>query len=177
MTLEELYYFSQIVAVIAIFGSLVILIVQMRAANQLAREAANNTQIAGLQEISKSVFEIPGLADIWERGTRDLAALESEERVRFVAYTSYTLRIWEGLHLQRLRGRITDDLWTSHTRLFASVQNLPGFNEAWEIRRATFSTAFGKFYDQNKTAWTVGEPYGRQSPGQKTLMQPVEPRP
>jgi hypothetical protein len=175
MTLEELSYLSQIVGVVAVFGSLVILIVQVRAANQLAREAANNAQIAGLQAVSRALFEAPQLASIWERGTLDLATLDAEERIRFIAYTTYTLRIWEGLHLQHLRGQIADDLWNSHARLLSSVQNLPGFNAAWEIRRATFSPVFEKFYDRNRAAWTVGEPYGRQVLNEQVHTQSKEP--
>lgn len=176
MTLEDLAYISQIIGVAAVLGSLVILIVQVRAANLLAREAAINAQSAGLQAVSRALFEAPQLASIWERGTRDLAALDSEERVRFIAYTTYTLRIWEGLHLQHLRGQIADDLWNSHCRQLSSVQSLPGFNAAWDIRRATFSPVFEKFYDRNRTAWTVGEPYGRQLPNEQAHVQSKEPR-
>jgi hypothetical protein len=59
--------------------------------------------------------------------------------------------------------------------LLSSVQNLPGFNAAWEIRRATFSPVFEKFYDRNRAAWTVGEPYGRQVLNEQVHTQSKEP--
>lgn len=176
MTLEELAYISQIIGVVAVFGSLVILIVQIRAANQLAREAANNAQSAGLQEISRAIFEAPGMAGVWERGTRDLASLDDEERVRFIAFTTFSLRIWEGLHLQHLRGQVAEDLWNSHLRQLASIQKLPGFNDVWETRRATFSPLFQKLYDSNKNVSSIGDPYGRQTPDKHTNVQIKEPR-
>jgi hypothetical protein len=175
MTLEEIYYIGQTIAVLLVLGSLVVLIVQVRTANKLAREAANHAQSEGLQAISRALFEAPGLAGVWERGTRDLASLSNEERVQFVAFTTYTTRIWEDLHLQYLRGQVADDLWNSHLRLLSSIQQLPGFNDAWEIRRATFSPTFQKLYDGNKNNWTNGEAYGRQLPSQKVHVQTEEP--
>ena len=177
MTLEEIYYIGQTIAVLLVFGSLVVLIVQVRKANQLAREAANHAQSEGLQAISRALFEATGMAGVWERGTRDLASLDDEERVRFIAFTTYTLRIWEDLHLQYLRGQVADDLWNSHLRLLSSIQNLPGFKDAWEIRRATFSPLFQKLYDGNKNAWTIGEPYGRELPNKQAHVQTEAPTP
>ena len=53
MTLEEIYYVGQTIAVIAIVGSLFALIAQNHAAQKLVRDAAVRNQVEGLQSISR----------------------------------------------------------------------------------------------------------------------------
>ena len=93
MTLESIYYIGQTISVVAIFASLGILILQnrqsqkqMEEANRLARGAAQQAQVESLQSIQKALFETPGLAGIWGRGSMDLASLDKEERIRFGSF-------------------------------------------------------------------------------------------
>jgi hypothetical protein len=129
MTLEEIYYVGQTIAVVAIVGSLIVLIMQNREAHQLARDSALRHQIEGLQNISRLLFETPGMADVWVRGGAGLDKLSPEDRVKFMAYMTYTLRIWEGLHAQFLRGQLGDELWRVHAKQLRDVQEFNGVKQ------------------------------------------------
>jgi hypothetical protein len=155
MTLESIYYIGQTIAVVAIFASLGILILQnrqsqkqMEEANRLARGAAQQAQVESLQSVQKALFETPGLAGIWGRGSMDLASLDKEELIRFVSYLEYVLRIWEALFLRYRRGELDEQLWTAHLRQAASAMNRPGVYAAWELRKPSFSDAYCEFVEQ-----------------------------
>ena len=82
MTLEEIYFVGQTIAAAAIIGSLLALIAQNHAAQKMVRDAAVRSQVEGLQNISRALFETPGMADVWFRGIGGLDHL-SEEFQRF----------------------------------------------------------------------------------------------
>lgn len=155
MTLESIYYIGQTISVVAIFASLGILILQnrqsqkqMEEANRLARGAAQQAQVESLQSIQKALFETPGLAGIWGRGSMDLTSLDSEERIRFGSFLEYVLRNWEALFLRYMRGELDEELWAAHLQQAASAMKRPGIYAAWEQRKLTFSEAFGEFCEQ-----------------------------
>ena len=149
MTLEGIYYVGQTIAVVAIIGSLIVLIVQNRQAHQLAVDTAVRHQIEGMQNISRSLFETPGLADIWRRGNMGLGHLVEEDRVRYLSFLTYTLRIWETSHAVFIKGDVVEALWISHTRQLRDVQDMEGVKQGWDMRRHVFSEAFQTFYDGN----------------------------
>lgn len=160
MTLAEISDASQAIAAIAVVASLVILILQNQQANALARNEARRRQMEGIQSISRAAFETPGLADVWARGTSDFQRLSSEERVRFMAFVTYTHRIWEGLHQEYLRGQLDEGLWHAHAQMLRDVQVLSGVKHAWNIRKHIFSADFQRFYEANADAGIAQDIYG-----------------
>ena len=82
MTLEELYYVSQIVAVVAILASLAAVYWQVRQTNMIAR--ADLTHSAFLQgtQIQTSLYDTPEKADLMYRALRGSSPLSDPERVR-----------------------------------------------------------------------------------------------
>lgn len=160
MTLEQIYELSQTLSSLAVVVSLYVLIQQNRQANQLARDTAMQHQVEGLQNISRALYETPGLADIWFRGCSSFDSLNAEDRVRFATFTTYTLRVWEGLQVQHTRGLIDHDLWTSHIKMLRDVQALSGSKAVWELRRHNFSKAFQDFYDGNASNAEARDLYG-----------------
>lgn len=160
MTLEEIYYVSQSIAAIAIIGSLAVLIGQNIASQKLVRAAAVRAQIEGLQNVSRALFETPGLANVWVRGLGKFDQLSNEDRVRFTAFGTYTLRIWEGLYAQFRNGKLDGEIWRGHILQLRDVQNFEGPKKVWELRGHTFSEAFREFYESNLSQGTAHDIYG-----------------
>ncbi len=146
MTLEEIYFISQTIAVIAIVGSLLALIAQNRAAQKAVRDATVRNQIEGLQNISRALFETPDLASVWLRGIEGLENLSDEERVQFTAYVTYALRTWEGLYAQFENGQLPEEVWTGHIEMLRGMQALIGVEHVWGLRGHAFSKKFQNFY-------------------------------
>ena len=171
MTLAQISDASQAVAAIAVVASLVILIIQNHQANVLARDEATRRQMEGLQSISRVIFETPGLADLWMRGTAEFESLSNEDRVKFMAFVTYTHRIWEALHLEHLRGQLDDGLWQAHAKMLRDVQALNGVKHAWTVRKHVFSEVFQRFYDANASEGDAQDLYGLHASNEE---QPVE---
>ncbi len=160
MTLEDLSYLSQIIAAAAVIASLIILIVQNYQAGQFARDSAVRQQVEGLQNISRVIFETPGLADIWARGSAAFDRLSNEERVRYLAFLTYTLRTWEGLHATFARGQLDGALWRAHAQMLRDVQVFQGAERGWALRKHVFSEAFQAFYESNLKQGAPRDIYG-----------------
>ena len=149
MTLAQISDASQAVAAVAVVASLIILILQNKQANTLAREEATRRQIEGVQDISRLLFQTPGMAEVWGRGIVDIDTLANEDKVRFIAFLTYSYRIWEGLLLQHRQGQIDDALWRSHIQLLADIKAFNGAKQVWALRKHIFSVEFQRFYEDN----------------------------
>lgn len=169
MILEDLSYLSQIIAAAAVIASLVILILQNYQAGRFARDTATRQQIEGLQNISRVIFETPGMADVWARGNAAFDELSNEDRVRFLAFVTYTHRIWEGLHATFARGQLDGALWRAHSQMLRDVQALQGTQRAWELRKHVFSDAFQAFYESNRKQGTARDIYALSAKGSAKL--------
>ena len=167
MTLAEVSDASQAVAAVAVVVSLAVLIRQNYEANILARDEAVRRQIEGIQNISRELFEAPGLADVWLRGTTDFEELSNVDRIKFLSFATYTFRIWEALHRQQLRGLLEDSVWSAHTKMLRDVQALSGLKRAWEIRKHVFSETFQRFYETNAMQGAALDIYATDSGSEK----------
>ena len=174
MTLSQISDASQAVAAVAVVASLVILILQNHQANILARDEARRRQMESIQNISRPLFESPGLADVWGRGASDFEELSSEDRIKFIAYLTYTHRLWEAMHQDHLSGKLDNDVWRSHAEMFRAVQALKGVKQGWAIRKHVFSAAFQAFYTANASHGVVTDIYGlRPSKEERPVARPA----
>lgn len=147
MTLEQIALVSQLVAAIGVIGSLIFVGLQVRQSNQMMRDSAIRHHAERIQSVSKAVFEVPDLARIWVKGGENLATLSPEERVRFINFYVYILRIWEQLHLQKQSGMMDEQMWEANVNILRDIHRLRGAAAAWEIRRHLFSRRFRTFYE------------------------------
>ena len=147
MTLENINYIAQTIAAVAIVASLVILIVQVRQTQADLRRVAFHTQLDGLRQLVRGVYETPGLADILARSRTAWETLNPEERVRLEAYYLESCRIWEGLHALHASGLIDEPTWTAHLPQFRTEMAEPGVARFWSAVRHMFTPAFQAFFD------------------------------
>lgn len=147
MSLENIYYIGQTIAVLAIIGSLIVLIFQVRQANALTREAAVREQIDGLKQIFVAIYENADITDIYIRGMRDYSQLSEVEFARFRALSLSLLRQWEGLHIQFCKGWIDKDIWSAHTRQLRSSQKTGTFKHLWSTDKELFDEDFQGFIE------------------------------
>ena len=171
MTLTQISDASQAVAAFAVVASLIILILQNRQANALKREEATRRQMEGIQNISRLIFETPGMADVWGRGISNFEALSNEDKIKFLTFVTYTHRVWEAMYQEFLRGQLDEGIWRAHARMLQDVQALSGVKLAWTLRKHVFSDTFQDFYERNAAQAVVTDLYGLDA-GDKE--QPVE---
>ena len=75
------------------------------------------------------------------------ARLNEAERVQFVNFLTYVLRIWEELFLQHRRGLVDDEMWQANARIVRDTKPMPGARDTWAVRRHLFTEAFQHFFE------------------------------
>lgn len=153
MSLAEVNAVVQIAANVAVLVSILFLVFQARLGIHMLREAAERNHMDKHQSVSRIIAENPQLADLWARGSKSgIDALTDAERVQFINFYTYVLRIWEELYLQHRRGLIDDVMWQANVRILCDTRPVPGARDGWAVRRHLFTDAFQQFYDSQDSS-------------------------
>jgi hypothetical protein len=134
MTLEELYYISQIVAVIAIFCSLIFVGLQTRqtARNQRALMHANRNQ--SITESLRSLGD-PALARIYMAGSAATPGMDPLEVNQFVFLARATFSGMQHQFLEWREGLIDDVRWKITRDSLNILLTTPGHRAAYLMWR------------------------------------------
>jgi hypothetical protein len=149
MTLENINYIAQTVGVVAILGTFVAVLIQMRQTNRLLRNQAKRAQIDDIKSASDALWQTPGLAELMMRASADgLETLSLAERVQCFAFLTGVQRTWEAMFVQYQDGMIDASLWQAHLRQARAAANEVPFNrQYWLLRRDFFMPEYREFYE------------------------------
>ena len=149
MTLEDINYIAQTIGVVAILGTFMAVLIQMRQTNRLLRNQAKRAQIADIKSASDALWQTPGLAELMMRASADgLEALSLPESVQCFAFLTGVQRTWEAMFVQYQDGLIDSSLWQAHLRQSRAAANEIPFNrEYWLMRRDFFMPEYRDFYE------------------------------
>jgi hypothetical protein len=140
MTLEEVYYVSQIVAVIAIFGSLIFVGVQLR-------QNTRATQMASLQSVldgCRDRFFVPGYTDpnmlrMFAQGLTDMNALSADDKRKFnflLFDQCFQMQHVMQLHEHGTLAKVDFDAWLYYV---ASLFKCPGGAGMWPFIKTSIT--------------------------------------
>lgn len=154
MTLEGIYYVSQIVAVIAIFGSLVYVAIQTRENSRLIRARAiwdAQTSIAEINErladgglVSQLVYKMMTSPD----SLTDFGKYQMHRHFRaLILRTEAQFALHEN-------GVLDAEIWQLRCKWFRGFMNNPGFMEVWKAEKsnAVITRAFMEEMDTAEAA-------------------------
>jgi hypothetical protein len=148
MTLEEIYYIGQTIAVVAIFGSLVYVAIQTRQNSRLVRARAiwdAQTSIAEINErladgglVSQLVFKFTTSPDKYQMH-RHFRALILRTEAQFALHKN---------------GVLDAEIWQLRRKWFRGFMNNPGFMEVWRAEKsnAVITRAFMQEMDTAEAA-------------------------
>ena len=142
MTLEEIYYIGQTIAVVAILASLGAIWFQQRQANQIAR-TQNLSLVSNYLETLRAFMENEDLAEIFRKVMFEDAPLSANETTRIMFYFNLLLSTHR-------------DIWTAHVAGLAEQRwfDETAANTAWYLSKRTFLNewrrlqANGQFADE-----------------------------
>ena len=142
MTIAELGSLGEFLASIAVFVTLVILIIQLRSAkaevsNQLTQEIKHRNNQAFYQ-----LTQDPSLMEIHIRGQRDLATLSEQERATWGLWLFTWITQTEDGYVARRKRAVDLDWVDSYMLGVAAVLRSPGGNEIWPRMRHWFDEGF-----------------------------------
>lgn len=153
MLLADVNTIVQIGANLAVLVSVIFLVFQARLGIRMLKDAAVRNHMDKAQSVSRILSENPQLAELWARGHKQgIDVLSDAERVQFVNFYTYVLRIWEELFLQHQRGLIDELTWSANVRILRDIKEMPGARDAWAVRRHLFTEAFQQFYERQDSS-------------------------
>lgn len=150
MSLEAIYFASQIVAAAAIVGSLIFVGLQMRAQSRETRIAATDRLLEEYRNFVLTAAINESVAEIFQKGVMGgFAALRTDtERMQLASIFNTGFRIVEQAYRYRTADRLDDDAWRSILGALSPTVLSSGGQEFWASRRYMFSDAFIEFVDQ-----------------------------
>lgn len=146
MSLEEAYYISQIVAVVAIIGSLIAIYFQQRQTNTIARAQISQGVSVNYQGTLRELMA-PELALIFRKVMFEPAPLSPAETTQILVYFNLTLApVRDAFHAVRdglVDARLLDDMSTNVCWYLTS----PVFATEWRRvqRNGTFGQDFAAY--------------------------------
>jgi hypothetical protein len=146
VTLETIFYISQIAASVAVVGSLIYVGLQVRYAERSQRGLMQQAR-ADRTSMGSMTTAGPELSRIWMKGgagDRDLTALEITQwlmlaRAAFLSGEDSILQYRAGL-----LSKPTYDTYVAGVRFHMAK---PGFRAAWKMQRVSFGPEFRAFVD------------------------------
>lgn len=126
MTLEEIYYIGQTIAVVAILASLVAIYWQQRQANRIAR-TQNLSLVCNYLGTLRAFMENEDLAEIFRKVMFEDAPLSANQTTRIMFYFNHLLSTHR-------------DIWTAHVAGLAEQGWLDesAANTAWYLSKPIF---------------------------------------
>jgi hypothetical protein len=146
MTLEQTSYVSQIIAAIAVVGSLIYLGLQVRHAERSQR---GMMQQGRADRVSAAVmtFADPDRALLWQKGMAGDAGFTPLEFIQWMMLFRAMLLSGEDSFLQHNAGLLTEDTFETFVTGVRHYMANPGFRASWRLSRNQFGAGFRDFMD------------------------------
>ena len=147
MTLEAIYYISQIVASVAVLASLIYLALQTRqtAKNQQAQMHAMRVQL--IRDDSARIGD-PVFGPIWRAGLLADPDMDDASIGQFQQFAYGMLLNMQEQYHEYLEGMINNRRWQPTVRTLEMYLSAPGFRATFHGRRQTLDVEFAAFVDK-----------------------------
>ncbi|MGB0920037.1 MAG: hypothetical protein ACPG1C_01825 [Alphaproteobacteria bacterium] len=143
MTLEQVYYIAEIVAVIGILVSLVLVLVQLRQTQNQLEKTQVSTEFSvelaigtAVQNSSSALVESAELRAVLRKARLGKEALSGVERGLYSAYLFVFLMPAQTSYLAVIRGVAIDDIFASNAAIVCDAVNCEE-GRAWVLRNET----------------------------------------
>lgn len=147
MSLEHVFYLSQIIAALALVASLLFVALEVRNSNRESRHRAGEEAYQKFREVQLEVASNADLARIWANGVHAFSSLEPLDRTRFLLLTHVFFKNWESVYLVHVDGRLSHELCESTESMAGDLLCYAGIQAAWSARRTYFHPEFRAHVD------------------------------
>ncbi len=147
MTLEDVYYIGQTIAVVALVLSLVFVGVQIRQNTNATRAASHGAVSTALNEINRMFAENADLTVIWLSGLRDRQSLSEEDRWRFDSIARAYFHVCETMFIQARLGAGDRGVLQAEESGMAAILAARGVQDWWTENPFGFCAEFRAYVD------------------------------
>ena len=138
MSLEHIFYLSQIVAALALVASLLFVALEVRNSTRESRHRAGEEAYQKFREVQLETASNADLARIWATGVHDFSSLEPLDKTRFLLVAHVFFKNWESVFLVHADGRLSHELCESTENMAGDLLGYPGIQAAWVARKRYF---------------------------------------
>lgn len=181
MTLEEIYYISQIVAVVAILGSLLAIYFQMRQNHAFVRANEQREFLDQVREWWALSAESEEKFQTICSGLQDFHGLDRFQQAQFHAWAADMQAIFTGAFFQHRSTLISPSSHEGMARAFLSILNTPGGHAWWEMSSKTANKDVVTYLNARLAAeaatlpvWTDLVPHFRLPPARTEATKPKD---
>jgi hypothetical protein len=158
MTLEALYYISQIVASVAVLASLIYLALQTRQAARSSRavmhENRSATILRHIDKITEAEFH-----PIWTKGILAAADMSDAEIARFMQQAAGWVIVWEERYREFQEGMLDEKRWAASVHTISRMTTLPGFRAVIATMRPRLDPDFRAMLDKHLAIGRAAPPF------------------
>jgi len=147
MTLENIYYIGQTVAVVAILLSIVFVGLQIRQNTKALKATSHHAITDSFNQLNALVGTNPEAGRIWRVGLSGIDNLDEDEQMSFSYLCLGYMRVFETLYFQNKNGTMEPQLFESEKRSIVWASSFPGFRAWWASNTISLSDEFRAFID------------------------------
>ncbi len=144
MTLEDIYFIGQTIAVVAIFGSLAYVAIQTRQNGRLMRAKAAWDAQMSFMEINERLASGDAISQLTFKVHGNEASLTPYEKYLVHRFMRGVLQRTEAQFALFQSGILDAEVWSLRINYVKSLMNYPAFAEIWEAEKknSMFTRAF-----------------------------------
>ena len=146
MSLEQVYYVSQVVAAAAIIGSLIYLAVQTQQTSKNQRAMMHWNRMESARDATRRIAD-PTFAPIWRAGMAADPQMDSTACHAFAWFERGTLISYQEQFLEHRDGMIDDRRWKATWNGLNSRLDFPGFRAVYKLARVNLNPEFVAMVD------------------------------
>jgi hypothetical protein len=142
MTLEEIYYIGQTIAVVLILVSIIFVGIQVRQNTAATRAALHQSFTGAMNHLNATMAQSPELSRIWLTGVKDRTALNETERWQFDMLCLSYFHVFDTMHYQTRTGVGETKLLKAEENGLRTLISLPGIRSWWDENPYGYSAEF-----------------------------------
>lgn len=135
ISLEQVYYIAEVIAVAAIVVSIFYLALQVKQSNVSTNMSTVQRINNGFNDFFQSISEDKELAALYRRGLNGLEQLDPDEQVRFITLLNRAFRSCHEMHYFREKQLVDDTVWHTVIAVWKNALQTKGFQEYWAMKK------------------------------------------
>ena len=148
MTLEQVYYLSQIVAAVVLVASIIFLALQVRQNSKVIERSMMEDHRTAQNVVAQKVFEDREFADFHMRLRDEYEELDDVDKYRADFLARWRLRRTLRLVQSRLDGLVSDVDWEEFRRGGRESSNREGIRVTYERIKKNYPKAVQELYEE-----------------------------
>lgn len=145
MTLEEIYYIGQTIAVFALLISILFVGYQIRQNTKAIKATSHHAITDSFNQINALVISDPKVARLWRVGIAGSAELSEDDAISFSMMALAYMRIFETLFYQYKNGTMDKKLFDAELNTLKWSAANPGFRVWWANNPISLSADYRDF--------------------------------